>query len=68
MFYTVVIYKAVYTEVWIRLVISRNSRIQVMLDEEDDPDLDDEWLTDVERLKRFRKSRERIIGGLKVEE
>ena len=32
-------------EVWIRLVTSRNSRIQVMLDQEDDPELDDEWLT-----------------------
>ena len=27
-------------EVWIRLVTSRNSRIQVMLDQEDDPELD----------------------------
>ena len=32
-------------EVWIRLVTSRNSRIQVMLDQEDNPELDDEWLT-----------------------
>ena len=29
-------------EVWIRLVTSRNSRIQVMLDQEDNPELDDE--------------------------
>ena len=28
-------------EVWIRLVTSRNSRIQVMLDQEDDPELGD---------------------------
>ena len=28
-------------EVWIRLVTSRNSRIHVMLDQEDDPYLDD---------------------------
>ena len=32
-------------EVWIRLVTSRNSRIQVMLDQEDDPELDYEWFT-----------------------
>ena len=35
--YTVVSSTASYPEVWIRLVISRNSRIQVMLDQEDDP-------------------------------
>ena len=29
-------------EVWISLFTSRNSRIQVMLDQEDDPELDDE--------------------------
>ena len=35
MFYTVMSSTAAYTEVWIRLVTSRNSRIQVMLDQED---------------------------------
>ena len=32
-------------EIWIRLITSRNLRIQVMLDQEDYPKLDDEWLT-----------------------
>ena len=32
-------------EIWIRLFTSSNSRIQFMLYQEDDPDLDDEWLT-----------------------
>ena len=44
MLYTVMISTATYPEVWIRLVTSRNSRIQVMLDQEYDPELDDEWL------------------------
>ena len=43
MFSTVMISTAVDPEVWIRLVTSRNLRIQVMLDQEDDPELDDEW-------------------------
>ena len=29
------------TEVWISMVISNNSRIHVMLDQEDDPELDE---------------------------
>ena len=37
MFSTVMIITAAEPEVWIRLVTSRNSRIQVMLDQEDDP-------------------------------
>ena len=45
MFSTVMISTSADTEVWISLVASRNSRIQVMLDHEDDPELDDEWLT-----------------------
>ena len=52
-------------EVWIRLVTSRNSRIQVMLDQEDDPELDDEWLTADEQLTRFSKAREQIEGRVK---
>ena len=35
-------------EVCIRLFISRNSRIQFMLDQEYDLELDDEWFTDDE--------------------
>ena len=49
---------AVYPELWIRLVKSRNSRIRVMLDQENDPELDDEWLTADEQLTRFSKSRD----------
>ena len=54
---TVMVSTAADPEVWIRLVTSRNSRIQVMLDQEDDPDLDNEWLTDDERLTSFSKAR-----------
>ena len=52
-------------EVWIRLVTSRNSRIQVMLDQEGDPELDDECLTADEQLTRFSKTREQIVGRVK---
>ena len=52
-------------EVWIRLVTTRNSRIQVMLDQEDDPELDDEWLTANEQLTCFSKAREQIVGRVK---
>ena len=53
------------TEVWIRLVTSRNSRIRVMLYQEDNTELDDEWLTADDQLTRFRKSREKIVGRVK---
>ena len=36
-----------------------------MLDKEDYPELDDEWLTANEQLKRFRKAREQIVGRVK---
>ena len=65
MFSTVMSSTATYLEVWIRSVTSRKSRIQVMLDQEDDPDLDDEWLTANEQLTRFRKAREQIVGRVK---
>ena len=42
MFYTVMISTSEDPEVWIRLVTSSNSRIQVMSDQEYDPELDDE--------------------------
>ena len=57
MFSTVMSSTAADPEVWIRLVTSRNSRIQVMLDQEDNPELDDEWLTADEQLTRFSKAR-----------
>ena len=65
MFSTVMSSTAAYPEVWIRLVTSRNSRIQVILDQEDDPELYDEWLTADEQLTRFSKAREQIIGRVK---
>ena len=68
MFSTVMSSTSADPEVWIRLVTSRNSRIQVMLDQEDDPDLDDEWLTADEQLIRFSKAREKIVGRVKVTE
>ena len=45
MFSTVMSITAADPKVWIKLVTSRKSRILVMIDQEDDPDLDDEWLT-----------------------
>ena len=68
MFSTVMASTAKDPEVWIRLVTSRNSRIQVMLDQEDDPELDEEWLTADEQLKRFSKAREQIVGRAKGKE
>ena len=65
MFSTVMSSTSADPEVWISLVTSRNSRIQVVLDQEDDPELDDEWLTADEQLTRFRKAREKIVGRVK---
>ena len=62
MFSTVMSSKSADPEVWIRLVTSRNSIIQVMLDQKDNPELDDEWLTADEQLTRFSKAREKIEG------
>ena len=39
-----------------------------MLDQEDDPYLYDEWLTSDERLTRFIKAREKILGRVKGSE
>ena len=36
-----------------------------MLDQEDDTELDDEWLTADEQLTRFRKAREKFVGRVK---
>ena len=55
-------------EVWIRLVVSSSSSIQIMLDQKDDPELDDEWLTANEQLTRLSKAREKIIGLVKGSE
>ena len=68
MFSTVVSSTAADLEVWIRLVTSINSRIQVMLDQEDDPELDDEWLPSDKQLTRLSKDREEIIGRVKGSE
>ena len=55
MFSTIMSSTAADPEVWIRLVTSRNSKIQFMLDQEDDPELDDEWFTSDEQLTRLEK-------------
>ena len=39
-----------------------------MLDQEDDPDLDNECLTADEQLTRFSKAREKILGKVKGSE
>ena len=52
-------------EVCIRLVTSRKSSIQVMLDQEDYTELDDKWLNADERLTYFIKTREWIAGSVK---
>ena len=55
----------VYIEVWVRLITPGKSRIQVILDREDDPEFDDEWLTSDERLNFFIKARENIVRRFK---
>ena len=67
-FSTVVSSTSIDTEVQKRLATSRKSRIQVMLYQEDDPELDDEWLTANERLTCFSKAREKIVGRVRGEE
>ena len=39
-----------------------------MLDQEYNPELDDEWLTADEKLTRFSKAREKILGRVKGSE
>ena len=39
-----------------------------MLDQEDDPELDNEWLTADEQLTCFSKAREQILGRVKGKE
>ena len=39
-----------------------------MLDKEDEPEFDDEWLNSDERLTCFNKHRERIVGSIKGSE
>ena len=68
MFSTLIISTAADPEVWIRLVTSRNSRVQVMLDQEYYPEFDDEWLNTNEQLAYFSKSREQIMGRSKGSE
>ena len=63
---TVVISTATDPEVCITMVTSSRSRIQVMLDQEYDPDLDDEWLTADDRLTCFSKAREHIFREVQM--
>ena len=65
MFSTVMSSTSTDPECCIRLVTLRNSKIQVMLDQEDDPELDYEWLTDDKKLTRFSKARQKIVGRVK---
>ena len=39
-----------------------------MLDQEDDTELDDDWLTDYEQLPNFSKVRQKIVGKVKGSE
>ena len=39
-----------------------------MLDQEDDQDLDDEWLTAYDQLTIYSKAREKILGRVKLSE
>ena len=68
MLYTVVNITDADPEVCIRLFKSRNSIIQVIFDQEDNPYLDDECLTANERLTYFRKAIDWIVGRVKVSE
>ena len=65
MFSTMVSSIAADHKFWIRMVTSRNSKIQVMLDQGDDPELDDYWLTANDGLTSFRKYREKIVVRVK---
>ena len=56
------------TEVWISMVMSKNSRIQVVLNQENDLELDDKWLTANEWLTSFRRDRELVVVRFKVSE
>ena len=64
-FYTVVSITAVYPEFWVMLVTSRNSVIKIMLYLEDDPDLDDKWLTSNYILTRLSTYGYNILGRVK---
>ena len=39
-----------------------------MLDQEDDPELDDEWLTADDQLTRFIEARKQIVERVKITE
>ena len=55
----------IYPYVWKRLVISRNSSIQVIWDQEDDPELNENWLTTNDQFNVFRRSRYSILWNVK---
>ena len=63
MFSTVASSTAADQEVWIRLATSSTSRIQVMLYQEDDPDLDYEWMTANERSNLLAKLESKLYRG-----
>ena len=47
---------------WTKLLMSE--RLQVLFDETDDVQLDDEWLTEIERLERHQKATARVLGKM----
>ena len=55
-------------EVWIRLFMSSNLSIKVMLYQINDPELDDGWLTDDEGLTHYNKFRKNILEKFKGED
>ena len=55
-------------EVWIRLFMSSNLSIKVMLYQINDPELDDGWLTDDEGLTHYNKFRKNILEKVKGED
>ena len=56
MFSTVHSNEGTVPEEWTKIITSPSARLRVWLDEEDSPELDDEWLSEEERFEK--KARE----------
>ena len=48
-------------KIWEELITSLGTRFEVRLDDQDDPELTDEWLFEGEALARFTAQREQIL-------
>ena len=48
-------------EQWRKMITTPNARLQVLLDEHDDPELGNEWLSNEERQARENAARQRAI-------